>query len=382
MSGEPPQGRTATDDAMAAPASPRPRASGPGWPLLAVAVVLAGLVSALVAVPVARNEAADVSTTTPEVTDGTESVEPVARVATALAPSIVQVNVVLPAGPAEGSAVVYRRDGYLVTNNHVVGEATQIEVVLPDGTTHTAELVGADAPSDLAVIRIEGDALPVPSFADRTPAVGDTAVAIGSPFGLTGSVTAGIVSAVGRSVPGSGLVDLLQTDAPINPGNSGGALADLHGEVIGINTAILSQTGENSGIGFAIPAATVVTTADEIISTGGVMHAYLGVQGLTVDPQVAQTYGLPVDQGAVVAAVADGSPAAAAGLERGDIITAVDGEPVTTAPELAGRILGHAPGDQVELTVIRGGSEQTVRVQLGESPTSGEAGPPPTTGGQ
>jgi S1-C subfamily serine protease len=333
------------------------------------AVVSAG-VGAGTAYLVTSGQTGPVEGRTIEIIEGAGA-EPIAAVASAVAPSIAQVNVALPNGLAEGSAVAYREDGYLLTNNHVVDNATRLDVVLPDGSSHPASLVGADAYSDLAVIKID-EALPVPVYAEQPPAVGDTVIAIGSPFGLEGSVTAGIVSALGRTLPteSAPLVDLIQTDAAINPGNSGGALVNAEGEVIGINTAILSQTRENNGIGFAIPTQSAEPIADQLITNGRIDHAFLGIQGLTIDPASAGQYQLPVEHGVLVATVADGSPAASTGLQRGDIITAVDGETLTSMPQLAGQILQKQPGDAITLTIIRAGAEQTAAVTLGVAPSS------------
>ncbi|HSK23696.1 MAG TPA: trypsin-like peptidase domain-containing protein [Egicoccus sp.] len=293
----------------------------------------------------------------------------IGAIAQQVSPSVARVDARGAAGAGSGSAVVYRADGILVTNNHVVANAAEVLVTLPDGERMAAEVVGTDATSDLAVLRVDATDLPVPNWADDEPAVGDTVVAIGSPFGLDGSVTAGIVSALGRTVatPGASLIDLLQTDAAINPGNSGGALVDAEGNVIGVNTAIASASGGNDGIGFAIPASTVSTVADQLLTDGAVQHAYLGVAGQTVDPDVARLYGLPVEQGAVLAQVPDG-PAADAGLQPGDIVVRLDEHEVTTMADLAGRIRQYRPGDDVEVTFLRNGEEDTVTVTLGERP--------------
>ena len=293
----------------------------------------------------------------------------VSDIARRLGPSVARVDVATPLGPSHGSAVVYDQDGVLVTNAHVVERATRITVTLPDGVREDAEVVGTDARSDLAVLRVDHDELPRPRWADDEQhlEVGSDVVAIGSPFGLDGSVTAGIVSALGRTVStpaGSPLVDMIQTDAAINPGNSGGALVDGYGQVIGINTAIMSQTGGHQGVGFAIPASTVHVVATQLLETGTVQHAELGVIGQSVDPEVARIYGLPVDEGAVVVDVRAGSPAEAAGLRTGDIVIAVDDEPVGSIAELAGRLQQRTPGETVLLRVVRGGDEFQVEVEL------------------
>ena len=292
----------------------------------------------------------------------------VAAVASAVSPSVAFVQV----GQGSGSAVVFR-DGYLLTNAHVVGTAGTVEVTLPDSTTVTADVVGTDPTSDIAVIEVADAVLPAPVYAEELPAVGETAVAIGSPFGLEGSVTSGVVSALNRTIPAGSaqggqniLIDLIQTDAPINPGNSGGALVNISGEIIGINTAILGPT--NAGIGFAIPTTAAVPIAEELITDGVVSPAFLGIQGETVDPQVAEMYNLGAESGAVVVSVVDGSPAGEAGLQRGDIIIGVEGEEVGSMPELAGRIRRYSPQDTVALTVVRDGEELQLEATLTEPP--------------
>jgi S1-C subfamily serine protease len=347
---------------------------------LAVAAV-AGVTSAAVAVPLSRTAApapAPVATAAESGDAGTD--EPlavgaggslVAAIAQRVSPSVVRIDVVGQAGNGSGSGVIYREDGTVITNAHVVGGAARVAVTLPDGTRHEAEVLGTDERSDIAVLDIDATGLPVPAFADTTPEVGDDAVAIGSPFGLDGSVTAGIISAVNRTVssPRAPLVDVLQTDAAINPGNSGGALVNGAGEVIGINTAILSGGGGgNDGIGFAIPIETARAIADQLIEHGEVRHAFLGITGADVEPDVAELYDLPVSSGAVVSGVGPGTPAEAAGLQRGDIVTAIDGVEIRSMQELAGRIQRHTPGDTVTLTVARGQETLELEVTLGEQP--------------
>ncbi|MGH3664757.1 MAG: S1C family serine protease, partial [Egibacteraceae bacterium] len=279
-------------------------------------------------------------------------------------------------GQGSGSGVIIRADGAILTNAHVVDSAQQVSVVLPSGDRRDAEVVGADPSSDLAVVRVDtgGQDLPVSEISTATPQVGELAVAIGSPFGLQGSVTSGIVSALGRSLPGeqAPLVDMIQTDAAINPGNSGGALANGNGEVIGINTAILSPSRSNDGIGFAIPMSTAMPIAEQLLDKGFVEHAQLGIQGQTIDPQVAESYDLSASEGAVVVEVLPGSAADEAGLQRGDIITAVDDQPVPSMVELAGRIRGFQPGDEIELTVVRHGEERTLSATLDAAEPSGQ----------
>jgi S1-C subfamily serine protease len=363
------------------PAPPAPDRRG-GGPSSARTAVLAACVAALVAGGVAtpvgwalasRDDAAavpgDAETAT---TVAAEAPRSVRDIAAAVGPSVASVSVRGPGGTGTGSAVIYSSDGYLVTNAHVVAGGSDVTVTLPDGTSLDAEVVGTDEVSDLAVLRVGSDALPVPTYADGTPSVGDATVAIGSPFGLDGSVTTGVISALGRSVatPGAPLVDMLQTDAAINPGNSGGALVDAAGRIIGINTAILSSTGANNGIGFAIPVDTVRAVADELIETGTVRHAYLGVQGVTLDPAVSERYGLAADEGAVVVAVEPGSPGDDAGLRPGDTVTAIGDEPVASMDDLAGRVQRADVGSTVTLKVLRDGDDVTVEVTLAERPTT------------
>ncbi|MDP8969548.1 MAG: trypsin-like peptidase domain-containing protein, partial [Actinomycetota bacterium] len=292
--------------------------------------------------------------------------QPVEAVAQAVLPSVALVEVGGVRGQGSASAVTFRPDGYLLTNNHVVEGGQRIRVTLPDGTTHEAEVVGTDPSTDLAVLHIDATDLPVPAYARQAPQIGELAVAIGSPFGLESSVTAGVVSAVSRAVgtPAGALTDMVQTDAAINPGNSGGPLVNADAEVIGINTALLSPSGANDGIGFAIPVATAVPIAEQLVDRGFVEHAQLGVRGQDVDPQVAELYDLAVTEGAVIVEVVPGSAADRAGLERGDIVTAIDGEPVSGMVELAGRIRSLAPGDRVTLTVVRDGERRNVDVTL------------------
>ena len=355
------------------------RSGGPrlGWRQYLAVAAVAATSAAAVAVPVSLAD--DGATATPVVsTAGTADgdVEPssggsIAAIAAQVTPSVVRIDARSAVGAGSGSGVVYRADGHIVTNNHVVANARDVSVTLPSGQEYEAEVVGTDPTSDLAVLKVDATDLPVPAYAEATPAIGEGTIAIGSPFGLDGSVTSGIVSALNRSVNAQGapLVDLIQTDAAINPGNSGGALVNDAGEVIGINTVIATAGGGSDGIGFAIPVSTVQSVADQLIDTGRVAHAYLGVQGQTVDPQVARTYGLGVDEGAVIARVEDGSPAAEAGLRQGDIVVALGDTPISSFEELAGRIQREPVGDTVTLTVVHNGTERQVEVTLTERPT-------------
>ncbi len=358
------------------PAGPPAASHGLGWRQYVAVAAVAALSSAAVAIPLSRAAAPAASpVAAAQPAPASVEIQPgdslVAAIAKQVGPSVVRIDVQGQRGTGSGSGVIYTADGTILTNAHVVDGAARVSVTLPDGSRQPAEVLGADTRSDIAVIRIDATDLPVPSFATVTPQVGDDAVAIGSPFGLDGSVTSGIISAVNRTVgtPGAPLVDVLQTDAAINPGNSGGALVDGEGQVIGINTAILSPGGGNDGIGFAIPIGTARGIADQLIEHGEVRHAFLGITGQDVNADVAELYNLPVDSGAVVVTVAPGTPAETAGLERGDIITAIDGDTVRSMQELAGRITRYAPGDEVTLAVQRGGDQLELTVELGEQPT-------------
>ncbi|MGY2001999.1 S1C family serine protease [Blastococcus sp. SYSU DS1024] len=299
------------------------------------------------------------------------------------APSVVTVYVSTGSSAGSGSGVVLTSDGYVLTNNHVVaegGSTGSVQVRTADGTLYDAEVVGTDFAFDLAVLRLDGaEDLAAATFADSDEVqVGDIAVAIGAPLGLSNTVTDGIISATGRAVQtGSSqdeatVLDAIQTDAAINPGNSGGALVDGAGEVIGINTAIAtvasglpggqSQSG-NIGVGFAIPGNTAQRVAQEIIETGSATRAFLGVTARTA----ADDQNREVGTGAEVVTVEPGTAADEAGLQGGDVVTAVGQRPVTTSTELTAAIRSRTPGETVELTVRRGSGTRTVEVTLGST---------------
>ena len=329
--------------------------------------------------------------TAPEPDAAIPSSEPVAQISSQVEPSVVQVNVsniqTTPFGDQEqqgglGSGVIYREDGYVITNNHVVQGAEQVNVALADGTTVQGEVIGGDPRTDIAVVRTERDDLPAASFqTDSAPTVGQLAVAIGSPSGFESTVTAGVVSGLNREispqVTGTGaqipsLVDLVQTDAAISPGNSGGALVNRAAEVVGINVAYLPQTqtgAPTQGLGFAIPAETAVSVADQLIETGEVSTAYLGVELADLSPQDAQQFDLPVDSGAIVTSVGQGSAAATAGIRTEDIITAVDDNQIEDSGDLLAALRDYQPGDTAQITVVhRNGDEETLSVTLDERP--------------
>jgi S1-C subfamily serine protease len=335
--------------------------------------VLAGLVGALVATLVAVPLALWLQPA-PAAVRFDAAASPVAAVAEAVLPSVARVDVVTAQGVSgSGSAVIFRADGHLLTNAHVVEGAAQVSVTLPEGTSTGARIVGEDPRTDLAVLRIgAARPLPVPAFAEELPRIGDTAIAIGSPFGLEGSVTAGVVSALHRTVPTGQtrppLIDVIQTDAPINPGNSGGALVNASAEIVGINTAIFAGSGQgNIGIGFAIPINTALSVAEQLVDQGFVEHAQLGVVGEPLDPGVAERYELPISGGAVVREVMPGSAAEDAGVEPGDIIVGLDGEEIATMSDLITAILRRSPGDEVDLEVFRTDSVITLEATLGAS---------------
>ena len=329
--------------------------------------------------------AAGVAQQAPEPAAGVSGDEPVAQVASRVGPSIVQVNVEAiqetPFGTQEaqqgiGSGVIYREDGYIVTNNHVVEGASSVNIAFADGSIERGEVVGNDPATDLAVVKVERGNLPTARFrenADLTP--GQLAVAIGSPSGFQSTVTSGVISGLNRSLPpeltggDNSLVDLVQTDAAISPGSSGGGLADRAGEIVGINVAYLppAQTGAES-IGFAIPSDTAISVADQLIEDGEATQPYLGVNLEEITPEDAEQFGIPVESGILVSEAVRGGPADEAGLERGDVITATGDVEITSYGDLLGALRDYRPGDTIGLTVVRDGEEQQFEVELGERP--------------
>ena len=271
-----------------------------------------------------------------------------------------------------GSGVIISPDGYIVTNNHVVDGATQIKVTMHDRRVLTAKVIGSDKLTDLAVIKVDAHDLPAMSWGDSEKLhSGQTVLAFGSPFGyFQFSVTRGIVSAVNRQNPYSDdarkLGGYIQTDAAINPGNSGGALVNSHGELVGINTFIISNSGSFAGAGFAIPAQVAKATADQIIKTGGVHHGYLGISMNDVTPENAHFFNLNDANGAIVAQVTPNSPAARAGLQNGDVIQQLNGKKITNGSDLQLAIAGSAPGTKVQVGILRNGHTQNVDLTVGE----------------
>jgi Do/DeqQ family serine protease len=270
---------------------------------------------------------------------------------------------------ALGSGVIVHADGTILTNHHVVDGAEQIKVELPNHRVFDAKVIGSDPPSDLAVLKIDAKDLPVLALADSDKVrVGDIALAIGNPLGIGQTVTAGIISAKSRytGLSDGSFEDFLQTDAPINQGNSGGALIDSTGELIGINSQILSTSGGNIGIGFAIPSNMARNVMDQLIKTGKVHRGQLGVGIQPMTPELAQQFGLSETRGVLVNTVAENGPAAKAGIRRGDVIVAFNGKPVSDGNTLRNQIAGTLPGTEVKLTIVRDKREQEIPVTLGE----------------
>jgi serine protease Do len=273
----------------------------------------------------------------------------------------------------QGSGFFISDDGYAVTNNHVVEKAETVQVTTDDGKTHTAKVIGTDPRTDLALIKVEGGPFPYVKLAEKTPRIGDWVLAVGNPFGLGGTVTAGIVSARGRDIGASAYDDFIQIDAAVNKGNSGGPSFDTEGNVIGVNTAIFSPSGGSVGIAFDIPADTVKTVVSQLKDHGSVTRGWIGVQIQPVSKDIADSLGLQKAEGALVAEPQPNGPAMKAGIEAGDVITAVDGKEVKDARDLAKRIGGLAPKTSVKLSVLHKGADKTVTLTLGELPTQQEA---------
>lgn len=305
---------------------------------------------------------------------GTTATTGVADVAARVAPSVVTVVT----GGGTGSGVVYRTDGYTITNDHVVGTARSVTLVLADATRTPARVVATDPVTDIAVLQAERRSLPPARFRTTLPRVGDVAVAIGSPLGFANTVTAGVISGLARSIPGSAaagntaLVDLIQTDAAISPGNSGGALVDSGGEVVGINDAYIPPQSGAVSLGFAIPAATALDIAEQLRTTGTARHAFAGITPATLTPELVADLGLPVSEGVLVRFVAPGGPADDAGIAVGSIIQSVGGRPTPTVEDFLAALRAAEPGQQVEVRVVPPGSAsaQTVGVTLSGRPAT------------
>lgn len=270
-------------------------------------------------------------------------------------------------GFSQGSGFFISDDGYIVTNNHVIENGSDFTIVMADGEEHEAKLIGSDPRTDLAVLKVDTDTkFEYVDFGDALPRIGEWVVAVGNPFGLGGTVTAGIVSGHSRNIGAGQYDDFIQIDAAVNRGNSGGPAFNLNGEVIGVNTAIFSPSGGNVGIAFSIPAATATEVVDELIENGSVVRGWLGVQIQRVTSDIAESLGLEEARGAIVSDPQDGSPADEAGIKSGDIITSVNGQNVKGPRQLSRVIAGFDPQTEVKIGIIREGKNDEVSVKLGE----------------
>ncbi len=276
-----------------------------------------------------------------------------------------------PQGPqafraqAAGSGFIIESNGYIITNNHVVDNARKITVKLTDGREFEAKLVGSDSDTDVALLKVEASGLPTVALGDdRRLRVGDWVVAVGNPFNLGGTVTAGIVSSIGRDIGNGPYTDYIQIDAPINRGNSGGPTFDISGRVVGMNTAIFSPSGGSVGIGFAVPASTIKAIADELKTSGSISRGWLGVQIQDFTPELASSVGMKDQKGAMVASVVDGSPAARAGFEQGDVVVALNGTEVTDSKVLTRQVASIHAGDKATFTVLRNGARHTITATI------------------
>ena len=408
---EPEPERTPPSSTPPADKPPRTKSAARPFVWLAAAAVLGGGVALGGAAAVGALDT-DGSTTVVEQTSAAPSTVPavagkgltVNEIYKRMGPGVVQITSTIGASTstdgqfqessqALGSGFVLDKEGHIVTNYHVIDGATSIEVRFSNDDTLKATLVGSDPSTDVALLKVEAnaDALTPLSLADSTRVeVGDPVVAIGNPFGLERTVTTGIVSALQRAVKapnGYSIDHVIQTDAAINHGNSGGPLLNTLGAVIGINSQI--ETGGsgdgNVGIGFAVPSNTVKSVIDQLLASGKVDHAYLGVSAIAITPDIAKSFNLPVSEGLVIQTVGDGSGAAGAGLKvgteqaviagesfrmGGDVIVSADGKSVGTIDELRDVVASHKPGDKIELEIYRGGEKKTVTVTLGRQPTS------------
>ena len=269
-----------------------------------------------------------------------------------------------------GSGVIVGPEGYVLTNNHVIETADEIEVAFAGGRKSAAKVVGTDPETDLAVLKVDTAHLPTIAFGDsKTLSIGDFVLAIGNPFGVGQTVTMGIVSAKGRSRLGiSTFEDFIQTDAAINPGNSGGALVDSAGNLVGINSAIYSRTGGSLGIGFAIPSELARHVMEEIIQHGSVTRGWIGVEVQDISPELAESFRLPSTNGTLIAGVQPGGPADRAGIRRGDILVGVESRAFTDSTEMLNLIAALKPGDQATLKIVRDHQEKQVKIQVGTRP--------------
>jgi len=294
----------------------------------------------------------------------------VIRIAQRVTPAVVSIT----RGDGSGSGVIIRDDGVILTNAHVVGNARAVEVGLADGRRVAGEVLGRDPTIDIAVVRVSARGLPVATLGNSDALVpGQSAIAIGNPLGLERSVTTGVVSAVNRSPRGFELYGLIQTDAAINPGNSGGPLLDSRGRVVGINTAVLRDPtgyGVAPGLGFAVPINLASDIVRQLLTTGRIERAFLGIGSLDIGPELAAQFRLPVEEGIIVQQIAAGSPAHQAGIRPGDIITRVDETPITSGGDLRAVLRDKSPGDVVRITVLRPSGRSVVSARLGRATIS------------
>jgi serine protease Do len=271
-------------------------------------------------------------------------------------------------GQALGSGFFISADGYVVTNNHVVENGSEVQVTMDDGKTLDAKVIGTDPKTDLALLKVEGNDFPYVRLASQKARIGDWVMAIGNPFGLGGTVTAGIVSAQHRDIGSGPYDDFIQIDASVNKGNSGGPTFNLSGEVVGVNTAIFSPSGGNVGIAFAIPASTVENVVASLKDKGSVTRGFIGVQMQPVTKEIAEAIGLKEPKGALVAEAMKDGPAAKAGVRTGDTIIAVDGQTINEAKDLSRKVANVAPGKSLSLTLWREGKERTVTLEVASQP--------------
>jgi serine protease DegQ len=314
------------------------------------------------------NGSAEPATATTSSAVGSDTFDLIPSIVKKVQPSVV--SIVTSSG--QGSGVVYRQDGFVITNAHVAGESARVAVVLADGKRLPARVRAKTELYDVAVLDLDREGLPAATFERELPAVGALAIAIGNPLGFENTVTAGIISGLHREIPAGGttpaLVDLIQTDAPISPGNSGGALVDRAGEVVGINVAYIPPQGGAVSLGFAIPASTAVRVADQLIAKGRVEFAYLGIQPVQVTPELNQAYEIGSDTGVLVAEVVPDSPAARSGMRSGDVIVRLDDAEISVVEDLFAELREHKPGETVTLEFKRDGETRTVEVTLGDQP--------------
>ncbi|MGH3030725.1 MAG: S1C family serine protease [Gaiellaceae bacterium] len=335
-------------------------------PLLAVALLAAGCSGD------GGGEAQTVTTTEAALAGGAEDGGGVFGRVPAIVQEVEPSVVAVLTNAGQGSGVIWDEGGIVVTNNHVVESASDLEVAFATGERVAADVRATDPRTDLAVLEVDREGLPAAQFADALPQVGELAVALGNPLGFENTVTAGVVSGLHRAIPSGGrtpaLIDLIQTDAAISPGNSGGALVDADGRVIGINVAYIPPEARAVSIGFAIPAPEVVDVVTQLLETGEVEHAFLGVRPAPLTPQIAERFGIDTDEGILVFSVVPGSGAEEAGVQAGDIVTRIGDTPIRQVEDLLSFLREQAPGDEIELRILREGEEQTIPVTLTDRP--------------